>query len=54
MPLNKKKLTFDEKLANAEKVLSGKEVNPNGAKLFEKVLKKAVTVKQHGSKHPQT
>ena len=50
----KKKLTFDEKLANAEKILQGKETNPNGKELFEGVIKKAVTVKQRGSKHPQT
>ena len=46
----KKKLSYEEKLANAEKILTGKKINPNGLKLFEKVIKKAATPKQHGSK----
>ena len=46
----KKKLTYEQKLANAEKILAGKEVNPNGRKLFEKVLKKAATPKRRATK----
>jgi hypothetical protein len=46
----KKALSLDEKLANAERILKGKELNPNGRELFEKVLKKAATPKPHGSK----
>ncbi|HUM52460.1 MAG TPA: hypothetical protein PK431_11615 [Chitinophagales bacterium] len=47
MKANKKKvLSFDEKIKNAEQILKGKELNPNGKSTFEKVLKKAVTTKQ--------
>ena len=46
----KKTITFEEKVLNAEKILQGKELNPNGKELFEKTLKKATTTKQHGSK----
>ena len=41
MTRKKKKLTTGEKFANAEKILKGKELNPNGKKLFEKTIKKA-------------
>ena len=41
----KKKLTTEEKFANAEKILKEKETNPNGQELFETVLKKAATTK---------
>ena len=50
MAVKKRKLSFEEKLANAEKVLAGKKINPNGRKLFEKVIKKAAKPKQRGSK----
>jgi hypothetical protein len=50
MKSKKEKLSFDEKLANAEKILAGKELNNNGKQLFEKVIKKAATTKLHGSK----
>ncbi|HTC01130.1 MAG TPA: hypothetical protein VK705_10650 [Ferruginibacter sp.] len=46
----KKVLSLDEKLANAERILKGKELNPNGKELFEKTIKKAAIPKQHGSK----
>ncbi|WP_255580671.1 hypothetical protein [Ferruginibacter albus] len=41
---------MNELSANAEKLLKGKELNPNGRELFEKVIKKASTPKQRGSK----
>ena len=50
MAVKKKKLSFEQKLANAEKILAGKKVNPNGRELFEKVIKKAAKPKQRGSK----
>jgi len=51
MSRKRKRLTTDEKFANAEKLLAGKELNPNGRELFEKAIKKAATPKkQHGSK----
>jgi hypothetical protein len=46
----KKKLSIQEKIANAEKILAGKKSNPKGLKQFEEVLKKAVAPKRHGSK----
>lgn len=46
----KKKLSIEEKLANAEKILANKKINPDGLKLFEKVIKKAAAPKQRGSK----
>ncbi len=39
----KKKLTTEEKFANAKKILKGKKINPNAKELFEIVLKKAAT-----------
>jgi hypothetical protein len=50
MAKKKKKLTYEQKLANAEKILAGKEINPNGLELFEKVLKKAATPKRRVTK----
>jgi hypothetical protein len=41
----KKKLSIDEKFANAEKILADKEINVKGKELFEKVIKKAVKKK---------
>ena len=46
----KKKLSYEEKLANAEKILAGKAINPNGRELFEKVLKQAATPKRRVTK----
>lgn len=46
----KKKLSIDEKFANAGRILETKELKSNGRELFDKAIKKAVTVKQHGSK----
>jgi hypothetical protein len=43
MKQKKKKLTTEEKFANAEKILKGKKLNPNGQELFEKVIKKVAT-----------
>ncbi|HLY68264.1 MAG TPA: hypothetical protein VKR53_00965 [Puia sp.] len=43
----KKKLTTEEKFANAEKILASKKSNPNGKELFEKALKKASNPKRH-------
>jgi hypothetical protein len=51
MKEKKKKLSYEEKLANAEKILAGKQFHPNGRERFEKALKKAVkSVKQPDSK----
>ena len=50
MPARRKKLTQKEKLANAEKILIGKELKPDGKQAFEKTLKKAITIKQSDSK----
>lgn len=41
---------MDEKFANAEKILAGKELHPNGKKIFDSVLKKSVSIKQHSVK----
>jgi hypothetical protein len=50
-PKKRERLTMEQLTANAEKFLKGKELNPNGRELFEKVIKKAVTPKkQRGSK----
>jgi hypothetical protein len=50
-PKKRERLTMEQLTANAEKLLKGKELNPSGKKLFEKVIKKAATPKkQHGSK----
>lgn len=46
----KKVLSLDEKLANAERILKGMELNPSGKELFEKTIRKAATTKPHGSK----
>lgn len=43
----KKKLTTEEKFANAEKILKGKKLNPNGRELFERMLKKAAKPAKH-------
>ena len=42
---NKKKLSIDEKFVNAERILAGKEPNPNGRLLFERTIKKAANPK---------
>jgi hypothetical protein len=42
----KKKLTTEEKFANAEKILKGKKLNPNGKELFDNVLRIAVKNKK--------
>jgi len=42
--------TMDEVSKGYEKFIQGKELNDNGRELFEKILKKAVKSKQHGSK----
>ncbi|HLK28954.1 MAG TPA: hypothetical protein VKT28_10240 [Puia sp.] len=42
----KKKLTTEEKFANAEMILKGKKINPLGKELFETVLKKTVKPKK--------
>jgi hypothetical protein len=41
----KKKLTTEEKFANAEKILKGKKLNPNAKVLFERTIKKAAQPK---------
>lgn len=42
---------MDKLTQGYEKFIKGKELNPNGKDLFNKVIKKAVTVKkQRGSK----
>lgn len=46
----RERLTMEQLTANAEKLLKGKELNSNGKELFEKVIKKAATLKQRGSK----
>ena len=51
MKSNKKKsISFEEKLANAEKVLEGKELKENGRQLFERALKKAANPKPRFAK----
>lgn len=52
MSKNKKILSIDELAANAEKLLKGKKLNPNGKTVFERTLKKSV--RPHGPKRPQT
>ncbi len=44
----KKKTTMDKLTAGYEKFIEGKELNPNGQKLFNQTLKKAA--KPRGSK----
>ena len=46
----KNEISFDEKLANAEKIMAGKELKNNGTQLFEKALKKAVKPKPRSAK----
>ncbi len=48
MTKKKKDMTMDEVTAGYSKFIKGKQVNSNGKKLFDSVLKKAV--KQRGSK----
>lgn len=50
----KKARTMDELTQGFEELLKGKELNPKGAELFEKVIKKAATTKPHGLKPSQT
>lgn len=45
---NTNKLSMDELIINAEKVLKAKKINPNNKEVFEKTLKKAI--KQHSPK----
>lgn len=49
-----KEKSMAELTKNFEKLLEGKELNPNGADLFNKVIKKAATPKQRGLKPSQT
>jgi hypothetical protein len=44
-PKKGRKLTYDEKLANAEKIITQKELNSKGPDLFEKIIKKAVSTR---------
>ena len=46
----KKVKSTAELTAGFEKLLAGKELNPNNGELFDKVIKKAVTVKQRSAK----
>jgi hypothetical protein len=46
----RERLTPEQLDANYNKFMKGKELNPNGKELFEKVLKKAATVKQRSAK----
>ena len=50
----RKRLTMDELVVNAKKILKDKQLQHNNRNMFEKVLKRAVTTKQHGSKGVQT
>ena len=50
MKEKKKKLSTDEKFANAEKVLIGKQVNPKAREMFANAIKSAATPKPRGSK----
>ncbi len=55
MAKKKKKIkSMAELTKNFEKLLKGKELNPNGTALFEQVIKKAATPKQRGLKPSQT
>jgi hypothetical protein len=53
---NKKRerLTSEQLATRSEELLKGKELNPNGFELFEKVIKKAATTKPHDLKQSQT
>lgn len=46
----KKNLTIGELTKNYDQFIKGKELNKNNKELFEKALKKAVTVKPRSSK----
>ena len=46
----RKRLTMDELVVNAKKVLKGRLIEPNNRTKFEKTLKKTATPKQRGSK----
>lgn len=46
----KKKTPMEELTKNYDKFIKGKELNPEGQKLFDKTIKKAATKKQRGSK----
>ena len=48
MTKKKKDMTMEEVTAGYDKFIKGKKLNPNGKKVFESTLKKAV--KQRGSK----
>jgi hypothetical protein len=46
----KERLTPEQLDANYAKFMQGKELNPNGLELFEKVIKKAAKPKQRSAK----
>ena len=46
----RKRLSMDELVVNAKKVLKDRLTEPNNRTKFENALKKTVAPKQHGSK----
>jgi hypothetical protein len=46
----RERLTPEQLDANYNKFMKGKELANNGKELFDKVIKKAVTTKQHSAK----
>lgn len=49
-----KKISYEEKLRRAEKILASKESRADGKKRFEKTLKASAKSKQRGLKPRQT
>jgi hypothetical protein len=44
----RKRLTMDELVVNAKKVLKGRIIEPNNRAMFENALKKVAKPKRHG------